>query len=133
MIEQTLIVIKPDGVQRGLVGEILARFERKGFKIKALKMLNFSREMAEDFYSPHKGKAFFKDLIDFIISGPVVAAILEGSYAISVVRSMIGSTKSYEALPGTIRGDYGLGVTDNIIHASDSKESFEREVKIIFK
>ncbi|GBC74863.1 Nucleoside diphosphate kinase [archaeon HR06] len=133
MIEQTLIVIKPDGVQRGLVGEILSRFEKKGFKIKALKMLNFSREMAEDFYSPHKDKAFFNDLINFIISGPVVAAILEGSYAISVVRSMIGSTKSYEALPGTIRGDYGLGVTDNIIHASDSKESFEREAKIIFK
>ena len=133
MIEQALIVIKPDGVQRGLVGEILSRFEKKGFKIKALKMLNFSREMAEDFYSPHKGKAFFNDLINFIISGPVVAAILEGSYAISVVRSMIGSTKSYEALPGTIRGDYGLGVTDNIIHASDSKESFEREAKIIFK
>ncbi|MEM4311370.1 MAG: nucleoside-diphosphate kinase [Nitrososphaerales archaeon] len=132
MIEQTLIVIKPDGVKRGLIGEIITRFEKRGFKIKALKMLNFSKEMAEEFYSPHKGKAFFNELIAFITSGPVVAMILEGNYALSVVRSMIGSTKSYEALSGTIRGDYGLGITDNVIHASDSKESFEREAKIIF-
>ncbi len=132
-MEQTLVIIKPDGVARSLVGEIISRFERKGFKIVKLKMLTLTRQVADEFYSPHRGKPFFEDLLSFIVSGPVVAAILEGSNAVDVVRRMIGVTKSFEAAAGTIRGDFGLGITDNVIHASDSRESFERESKIIFK
>ena len=131
-VERTLVVIKPDGVSRALVGEVLSRFERKGFKIKALKMLTFDNALATDFYAPHIGKAFFPELKQFITSGPVVAAILEGNNAVEVVRRMIGSTKSFEAASGTVRGDFGLGITDNVIHASDSQDSFERESKILF-
>lgn len=131
-MERTLIVIKPDGVSRGLTGEIIARFERKGFKIVALQMLQFDQDLAKDFYSPHVGKPFFPDLQSFITSGPVVAAVLQGNNAVDVVRRMIGVTKSFEAAAGTIRGDYGLGFTDNVIHASDSQESFARESKILF-
>ncbi len=132
MTEETLIVIKPDGVKRGLVGEIISRFERKGLKIKALKMHRFTKEEAERFYSVHREKPFFGELVEFITSGPVVAAILEGRNAIDVVRLMIGATDSAKAAPGTIRGDFGLELTANIIHASDSKESFDRESKVIF-
>ena len=131
-MEQTLIVIKPDGVARKLVGTILARFEKREFIIHEMKMFQFTKEQAEKFYSPHYGKRFFNSLVRFIISGNVVAVILEGSTSIDVVRQMIGATKSHEAAPGTIRGDFGLGLKDNVIHASDSKESFEREYKIIF-
>jgi nucleoside-diphosphate kinase len=127
-----LIVIKPDGVSRKLVGEILARFERKGFSLTRLKLLKFDTTLAKDFYSPHVGKPFFPDLEKFISSGPVVAAVLEADNAVDVVRRMIGVTKSFEAASGTIRGDYGLGFTDNVIHASDSAESFSRESKILF-
>ena len=107
-IERTLVVIKPDGVEKGLIGEIISRFERKGFEIKALKMFKFTREQAEEFYKVHKGKNFFNDLIEFITSGPVVAMILEGDSAVKVVRLMIGPTDGREAPPGTIRGDYAL-------------------------
>ena len=131
-MEQTLIVIKPDGVEQKLVGDILSRFEKKEFNILKMKMFNFTKEQAEELYLPHREKSFFSNLVLFIISGPVVAVILEGSTAIEVVRKMIGATKSHEAVPGTIRGDFGLGLQDNVIHASDSKESFERESKIIF-
>jgi nucleoside-diphosphate kinase len=131
-MERTLVVIKPDGVARHLVGEIIARFEQKGFKIVEMKMLTFSREVAKNFYSPHVGKPFFEDLLNFIVSGPTVAMILEGTSAIEVVRRMIGVTKSFEAAAGTIRGDFGLGYTDNVIHASDSNDSFERESKVLF-
>lgn len=131
-MDLTLIVIKPDGVKRLLVGEILSRFERKGFQIAELRMIRFDRALAQDFYSPHVGKPFYPDLENFITSGKAVAAILEGNDAVNVVRRMIGVTKSSEAASGTIRGDYGLGFTDNVIHASDSKESFERESKILF-
>jgi nucleoside-diphosphate kinase len=131
-MERTLIVVKPDGVSRALVGEVLTRFERKGFKIKALKMLTFDNALASNFYAPHVGKAFFPELQQFITSGPVVAAILEGNNAVEVVRRMIGSTKSFEAASGTVRGDFALGITDNVIHASDSHDSFERESKILF-
>lgn len=133
MTEQTLIVVKPDGVRRSLVGHILSRFEQKGFKLVDLKMLTLTKIQAEEFYAPHKGKPFYPELIDFITSGPVVAAILEGAAAVSVVRQMIGTTKAFEASPGTIRGDFGLGITDNLIHAADSKENFRRESKVIFK
>ena len=133
MTEQTLFIVKPDGVQRKLTGEIVARFERKGFNIVKMKMFTFTKEMAEEFYSVHSTKPFFGDLVSFITSGRVVAAVIEGNNAVATTRIMIGSTKSYDASPGTVRGDFGLGISDNIIHASDSKESFEKEVAVIFK
>ena len=133
MTEQTLFIVKPDAVNRGLVGEVILRFERKGFKIMKLKMLTFTKEMAQKFYSDHSSKPFFGELVSFITSGRVVIAVIEGNNAIAATRIMIGSTKSFEAAPGSIRGDFGLGLTDNIVHASDSKESFEKEVKVVFE
>ena len=131
-VEQTLIVVKPDGFKRHLTGKILARFEEKGFEIKNLKSYNFTNEKAREFYSVHKDKPFFGELVSFISSGMVVACILEGNNAVNAVRLMTGATKSFEAVPGTIRGDFGLGLTDNIIHASDSAESFIKESRVIF-
>lgn len=128
--EQTLIVIKPDGFKRQLTGKILDRFEEKGFRIITLKSYNFTQSKAEEFYSIHKEKPFFNELVSFISSGTVVVCVLEGENAINTVRIMIGSTKSFEAAPGTIRGDFGLGFTDNIIHASDSYESFIKESRV---
>jgi nucleoside-diphosphate kinase len=133
MNEQTLIVVKPDAFERKLTGTILSRFELKGFLIKELKSYIFTKEKAEEFYSAHKDKPFFNELVSFISSSTVVACILEGENAINIVRLMIGSTRSFEAQPGTIRGDYGLGITKNIIHASDSFESFIKESTVIFK
>jgi len=133
MTEQSLIIVKPDGVERKIIGQILTRFENKGFKIVKMKMFTFTKEIAEEFYSAHKSKPFFSELVSFITSGRVVAAIIEGNNAIATTRLMVGSTKSFEAPPGSIRGDFGLGITDNIIHASDSKESFEKEVVVVFK
>jgi nucleoside-diphosphate kinase len=130
--EDTLIVIKPDGVRRGLVGEILARFEHKGFVVKELRMQTMSKALAEEFYSVHKGKPFFGELVSFITSGPVVGAILSGRDAVATVRRMVGATKSWEAASGTIRGDFSLGYTDNTIHASDSAESFTKESRVFF-
>jgi len=130
--EQTLVVVKPDGLKRRIVGRILARFEEKGFQIKNIKSHNFSTERAREFYAVHREKVFFDDLVNFISSGLVVAFILEGTNAINTVRLMIGATNSSEASPGTIRGDFGLGTTENIIHASDSYESFINEFRIIF-
>lgn len=132
MSEQTLIVVKPDAFARKLTGKILSRFEDKGFVIKELKSYNFSKEKAEEFYSAHKSKPFFHELVSFIISSKVVACILEGENAINTVRLMIGSTRSFDAQPGTLRGDFGLGITENIIHASDSYESFIKESNVIF-
>ncbi|WP_440059013.1 nucleoside-diphosphate kinase [Thermogladius sp. 4427co] len=131
--ERTLVMIKPDGVRRGLVGEIISRFEKKGFRIVGLKMLRMSRELAEKFYSVHKGKQFFESLIEFITSGPVVAMVIEGDSAISVARLMIGATDGRQALPGTIRGDYSLSKTENVIHASDSPESASYEIGLLFR
>ena len=131
-VEQTLIVIKPDGFKRSLTGKVLARFEEKGFLIKNLRYYNFTKEKAQEFYSVHSDKPFFGELVSFISSGPVVACILEGNNAVATTRIMIGATKSFEAVPGTIRGDFGLGFTDNIIHASDSSESFIKESRVIF-
>jgi nucleoside-diphosphate kinase len=130
--EQTLIVVKPDGFKRRLTGKILARFEERGFEIKNLKSYNFTKDKAEEFYSVHNKKPFFNELVSFISSGVVVACILEGNNAINTVRIMIGATKSFEANPGTIRGDFGLGFTDNVVHASDSSESFIKESRVIF-
>ncbi len=132
MTEQTLFIVKPDAVERKLTGEIVSRFEKKGFKLINLKLFQFSKEQAEKFYDVHKDKPFFGELVSFITSGPVVAAIIEGNNAIATTRLMIGSTKSFEAAPGSIRGDFGLGFTDNIIHASDSKESFDHESRVAF-
>jgi nucleoside-diphosphate kinase len=131
-IEKTLILVKPDAFKRKLVGKILQRFEEKSFAIKQLKTYNFEIDRAQEFYSVHKNKPFFNELVSFICSGTVVACILEGNNAISTVRIMTGLTKSFDASPGTIRGDYGLGITDNIIHASDSHESFIKESSVIF-
>ena len=131
-VEETLILIKPDAFKRNLTGAILQRFEEKGFDIKQLKTFNFDIYKAREFYSVHKNKPFFDELVSFICSGTVVACILKGNNAISTVRIMIGLTKSFDAAPGTIRGDYGLGITDNIIHASDSHESFIKESLVVF-
>ena len=133
MVEKTLFIVKPDAVSRNLVGEIVARFERKGFKILKLKMFIFSQEQAEKFYDVHKDKPFFDELTSFITSGPVVAAIIEGNNAIATTRIMIGATKSFEAEPGSIRGDFGLGFSENVIHASDSQESFDHESRVAFE
>jgi nucleoside-diphosphate kinase len=130
--QKTLIVIKPDAVKRRLIGRIVARFEEKGFQILELRLFLFSREKAEAFYYVHKERDFFRELVAFISSGKVLACILEGNDAINVVRTMVGLTKSYEASPGTIRGDFGLGLTDNIIHASDSHDSFIKESQVVF-
>jgi len=132
-VERTLVIIKPDGVRRGLIGEIISRFERKGFKIVALKMFKFTRAKAEEFYAEHRGKHFFGELIKFITSGPVVAMILEGNSAVTVVRKMIGATNGRTAEPGTIRGDFSLSITENIIHAADSPEKAKREISIVFR
>ena len=133
MTEQSLFIVKPDAVARNLTGEIIARFEKKGLRLVKLKLFTFSKEQAENFYDVHKEKPFFGELTTFITSGPVVAAIIEGTNAIATTRIMIGSTKSFEAVPGSIRGDFGLGFTDNIIHASDSQESFDHESRVAFE
>lgn len=130
--EETLIVIKPDGVRRGIVGEIIGRFEAKGFTVKRLQMVEMSKKQAREFYKVHSDKPFFGDLVAFISSGPVVGAILSGKDAVATVRRMVGATKSWEAAAGTIRGDLGLGLTDNTIHASDSSESFAKERDAFF-
>ena len=131
--EETLIVLKPDTVRRGLVGEVLGRFEAKGFVVKRMAMLTMTRPQAEEFYAVHKDKSFFGELVSFITSGPVVGAVLSGRDAVATVRRLVGATKSWEAAPGTIRGDFGLGLTDNVIHASDSADSFSKEQNAFFK
>ena len=133
MTEQTLFIVKPDGVRRQLVGEIISRFEKKNFIIQKLKMFTFTKELASEFYSVHKDKPFFGELLEYITSGPVVVAVIEGNNAIGTTRQMVGATKSFEAEPGSIRGDFGLGFTENIIHASDSAESFDKEVNVVFQ
>ena len=133
MTEQTLIVLKPDAVERNLIGEIISRFEKKGFTVVKLKMLKFTKDMAEEFYSAHKEKPFFGELVSFIISERVVASVIEGDNVVAMTRTIIGATKPSEAAPGTIRGDFGVGITNNSIHASDSMESFEKEVKVVFE
>jgi|TARA_B100000749_G_scaffold1185_1_gene988 nucleoside-diphosphate kinase len=132
LAEQTLIIIKPDAVKRNLVGEILSRFEKKGFTISKLKALNFTVEMAEQFYSAHNSKPFFGELVSFITSRKVVAAVIEGENVIDTTREVIGKTNPKDAAPGTIRGDFGIDITENSIHASDSSESFDKEVNVVF-
>jgi nucleoside-diphosphate kinase len=132
-VQQTLVIVKPDGVQRGLVGKILARFEERGFKIVALKMMPVSRELAEKHYAVHKGKFFYEGLVSYIGSSPVVVMVLEGHEAISAVRLMVGATRPWEAAAGTIRGDYAMMGLRNLIHASDAPETAASEIALWFK
>ena len=130
--EHTYIMVKPDGVRRKLVGEVISRFETKGLVLERMKMLTVSEEIAERHYSEHEGKPFYASLIEFITSGPVVAMEWSGEDAISVARKIMGGTNGSEADPGTIRGDHGLGVQENLVHGSDSLESAKRELGIWF-
>jgi nucleoside-diphosphate kinase len=132
-MERTLVLVKPDGVQRGLIGEILGRFERKGLKVVGLRLLTVSREMAERHYAVHAGKHFYDGLVEFITSGPVAAIALEGPDAIATVRRLVGRTMPNEAEPGTIRGDLGISGLRNLIHASDAPETAESELALWFE
>ncbi len=132
-MERTLVIVKPDGVQRGLVGEILARLERRGLKLVGMKMVWIDRELAERHYAVHKGKPFYEGLIAYITSSPVVLAVFEGKNAVALVRQTVGATNPAEAAPGTIRGDFGVEIGRNLIHASDSPENGEREVALFFR
>lgn len=131
--ERTLIIVKPDGVQRGLVSEILGRFERRGLKLAALKFMQIDRELAERHYAVHVGKFFYDELVAYITSGPVVVAVLEGPKVIEIVRSMIGKTRPNEAVGGTIRGDFAVEGLRNLIHASDSPETATEEIDLYFR
>lgn len=132
-MERTYLMIKPDGVQRGLIGEIIRRFEAKGFTLVGLKLMAVSKELAEKHYAVHSDKPFFSGLVDFIISGPVVAMVWEGEGVIASARKIIGATKPLESEPGTIRGDFGVTIGRNIIHGSDAPETAESEIKLWFK
>ncbi|MDT3699694.1 MAG: nucleoside-diphosphate kinase [Thermincola sp.] len=131
-MERTYVMVKPDGVQRNLAGEIISRFEKKGYKIVGLKMLQLDRAKAEEHYAEHIGKPFFEALASYITSGPVIAMVLEGKDVVAAARAMNGSTNPANAGPGTIRGDYAIEVGRNVIHASDSVESAAREIAIYF-
>src|SRR5918998_55425 len=131
-MQRTLILVKPDAFGRGLTGEILARFERKGLKLVALKLLTTPRETAETHYAEHSERPFFGELVDFITSAPLVAAILEGHEAVTAARQLIGATNPLESTPGSIRGDFALEVGQNMVHGSDSDESAEREAGLFF-
>lgn len=131
-MERTFIAIKPDGVQRGLVGEIIRRFEAKGFNLVGLKLMQASRELAEQHYAEHKERPFFAGLVEFITSGPLVAMVWEGEGVVAAARLMIGATKPAESNPGTIRGDFGVTVGRNIIHGSDAVETAQKEIGLWF-
>lgn len=132
MSERTLVILKPDAVQRGIAGEIIARFERRGLRIAAMRLLKVERAFAEKHYEIHKGKFFYDDLVKVISASPVIAFVLEGPNAIAVVRAMVGATRPHEAAPGTIRGDYALVGLRNLVHASDAPETAEGEIKLWF-
>lgn len=131
--ERTFVMIKPDAVQRGFIGEIISRFEKKGIKLAAMKLVSVNRELAEKHYGVHRGKPFFEPTVKYITSSPVVAMVLEGNNAIEMVRSMMGKTDPQQAAMGTIRGDYGQFIGRNIVHGSDSKETAEFEINLWFK
>ena len=131
-VERTLVLIKPDAVERGLAGEILARFERRGLAIREARLLQVDRALAEEHYSEHAEKPFFGELVEFITSTPTLALALEGESAISVVRTTMGATNPKDSAPGTIRGDLALAMPDNLVHGSDSPESAEREIALWF-
>ena len=131
-MEQTFIMIKPDAVQRNLIGEIIQRFEKRGFTLIGSKLMQIDNQLAKQHYEEHRDKPFFDDLVKFITSGPVFAMVWEGENIIEISRKMIGDTDPKEALPGTIRGDYGVAIRQNIVHGSDSPESAEREINLFF-
>lgn len=131
-MEETLVLIKPDGVKRQICGEILTRYERKGLMIKAMKLLQTPKELAEEHYAEHKDKPFFGELVDFITSGPVLAFVLAGKNAVTSVRTINGATNPLDATPGSIRGDYALTMDSNVVHASDSVDSAAREIHLWF-
>jgi nucleoside-diphosphate kinase len=131
-MERTFVMVKPDGVQRGLVGKILSRIEEKGFKIVAMKLTRMPVEKAKEHYAEHKGKKFYQDLVDFITSGPSVSLVVEGRGAIAAMRKMNGATNPAEAAPGTLRGDYAIETGRNVMHGSDSATSAEREISLHF-
>lgn len=131
-MERTFVMIKPDGVRRGLVGTILQRYEQKGLRIVDAKFMKVPRKLAEEHYREHRSKPFFSDLINYITSGPVFAMVLEGEKAVSLVRLLNGATRVEEALPGTIRGDFATSTTENLVHGSDSVENAEREISLWF-
>ncbi len=131
-IEHTFVMVKPDGVERGLVGEVIGRMERKGLRLERMRLLTIDTDLAQRHYGEHVDKPFFGELVDFITSGPVVAMEWSGESAVAVARTLMGSTNPVEAPPGTIRGDYGLIITNNIVHGSDSPASAERELGLFF-
>lgn len=130
--ETTLVLVKPDGVSRGLCGEIVARFERRGYTLRGARLLKITRALAQQHYAEHKGKPFFGELVSFITSGPVLALAVSGEDAISGVRALMGATHPKDAAPGTIRGDYATLLGENVVHGSDSKASARRELKLFF-
>lgn len=132
-MERTLVIIKPDGVQRGLIGPILTRLERRGLRFAALKLMQITRELAERHYAVHKGKPFYEGLIEFITSGPVVVAVVEGRNAIEIVRKTMGATNPAQADPGTIRADFGLEIGRNLVHGSDGPDTAAYEIPIFFQ
>mgnify|MGYP001123643299 FL=1 len=132
MSERTLVLVKPDGVRRGVVGDVISRIERKGLKIIAMEMRTLSRETAEDHYGEHRERPFFGELVDFITGGSLVAMVVEGPRAIEAFRALAGATDPVKAAPGTIRGDHALEIGENIVHGSDSPESAAREIKLFF-
>jgi nucleoside-diphosphate kinase len=131
-MDRTLILVKPDAFARHLTGEIITRFERKGLRLVALKMMQVSEQLARKHYGEHEGRDFYEPLVTFITSGPIVAMILEGPAAVAAARQLIGTTDGVQAAPGSIRGDYALEVRRNLVHGSDSDESAEREIRIFF-
>jgi nucleoside-diphosphate kinase len=132
MAERTLFMVKPDGVARGLVGEILSRIERRGLSIRGMRLLRVTQDQAAEHYAEHSEKPFYPGLVEFITSGPVVAMVIEGDAAVATVRGMMGATNPLDSAPGTIRGDYALEIGENIVHGSDSPASGEREIAIYF-
>jgi nucleoside-diphosphate kinase len=132
MLERTLVLLKPDAVQRGLVGEIIARFERKGLKLSGLKLRQFPLKLIQEHYAVHKDRPFYPKLVKFMTSGPVVALVLEGKDAIEVTRGLMGATNSRKAAPGTIRGDLGMSFSNNLVHGSDSAEAAKKELALFF-
>ncbi len=132
MSERTLVLIKPDGVRRGMIGDVVSRIERKGLRFVAMELRKLDRDTAETHYAEHLGKPFFASLVEFITSGPLVAIVVDGPRAVEAVRKLAGATDPLNAAPGTIRGDFGLEVQQNIVHGSDSRDSAEREIKIFF-
>lgn len=131
-MERTLVLVKPDGVQRGLVGEIIGRFERRGLKLAGMKFLQMSRELASKHYAVHRERPFYQSLVEYITSGPVLAMVWEGQDAIAAARATMGATKPVEAAPGTIRGDLAMEIGRNLVHGSDSPENGEKEVALFF-